>query len=65
MNKRLVGATVVGLRAPVFKEGDDLVTIASDTLLDYLAPDGRQGGRRGCACDYESVVARTQGNMFL
>lgn len=62
MNKRLVGATVVGLRAPVFKEGDDLVTIASDTLLDYLAQTGVKAEDRDVLAITESVVARTQGN---
>lgn len=59
---RLVGTTVTGLRAPIFKRGDDLVKIISDVCVDFLNGTGTKVGNKDVLAITESVVARTQGN---
>lgn len=60
--ERMVGTVVRGLRAPIFKEGDDVVEITVDTLLKAAESEGFSIGNNDVLTITESVVARAQGN---
>lgn len=62
MSIRLVGTIVTGLRAPIFKRGDDLVKMVSDTFTDFLDSTKVEVGSKDVLAITESVVARAQGN---
>lgn len=59
---KLTGTIVRGLIAPIFKEGDDLENIVSDTLLNFLEKERVEIGSKDILAITESVVARAQGN---
>lgn len=59
---RMVGTVVRGLRAPIFKEGDDIVKITVETLLKASESEGFDIGDNDVLTITESVVARAQGN---
>lgn len=59
---RLVGTVVRGLRTPIFKQGDDVVEMTTQILLDFLASEKAEIGHKDVLAITESVVARTQGN---
>jgi hypothetical protein len=59
---RTVGTQVRGLRAPIVKQGDDLVSIAADCLVRASQAEGFAIGNRDVLCVTESLVARAQGN---
>ena len=59
---RMVGTVVRGLRAPIFKEGDDVVEITVDTLLKAAKLEGFNIEDNDVLTITESVVARAQGN---
>lgn len=60
--ERMVGTVVRGLRAPIMKEGDDIVEIVVDTVLKASEAEGFSIKDRDIVAVTESVVARTQGN---
>lgn len=60
--KRTVGTVVRGLRAPIIKEGDDIVEIVVDTILDASKEEGFEVSDRDIIALTESIVARAQGN---
>ncbi len=60
--ERLTGTVIRGLRAPIFKEGDDVAKVASDTLLRFLEQEKVEIGKKDVLAITESVVARSQGN---
>ena len=60
--ERIVGTVVRGLRTPIFKEGDNIVDIAVDTVLKASEIEGFSINDRDIVTITESVVARTQGN---
>lgn len=62
MSGRLFGTVVTGLRAPIFKKGDDMVKGVSDTLSNFLKSAGMEPGTKDVLAVTESVVARAQGN---
>ena len=55
---RTIGTSVFGLRAPIVKQGDDLVQIIVDTVLN----SGLEIKDRDVLGITESIVARNQGN---
>lgn len=55
---RTIGTSVFGLRAPIVKQGDDLVQIVVDTVLN----SGLEIKDRDVLGITESIVARCQGN---
>src|SRR5665648_611609 len=59
---RMVGTVVRGLRAPIFKEGDDVVEITIDTLLKASELEEFSIKNNDVLTITESVVARAQGN---
>lgn len=61
--ERTVGTVVRGLRAPIIKEGDDIVEIVVDTLLNASEKEGFEIQDRDILTLTESIVARAQGNF--
>ena len=60
--KRAVGVVSFGLISPIIKQGDDIVHLATQTLLEASKTEGfkiKEGDILGIT---ESVVARAQGN---
>ena len=60
--ERIVGTVVRGLRAPILKEGDDIVDIVVDTVLKASQLEGFAINNKDIVTITESTVARTQGN---
>lgn len=60
--ERIVGTVAKGLRAPIMKEGDDIVEIVVDTVLKASEIDEFTINDKDIISITESVVARTQGN---
>lgn len=60
--KRTVGTVVRGLRAPIIKEGDDIVEIVVETILNSSKEEGYEINDRDIIALTESIVARAQGN---
>lgn len=61
--ERMVGTTVRGLRAPIIKEGDNIVDVAVDTLLKASQAEGYEIRDKDVVALTESIVARAQGNF--
>lgn len=59
---RYTGVTSRGIITPIFRQGDDLVTMVRDSLLAASENEGFQLHDRDVVCVTEAVVARTQGN---
>ena len=59
---RMFGTVVRGVRAPIFREGDDVVKGTVETVLNALKEGNVQPRDRDIVAITESVVARTQGN---
>ena len=59
---RTLGTVVRGVRAPIFREGDDVVAITADTVVNTLSEEGIQPRDKDIVAITESVVARCQGN---
>ena len=61
-NTRKVGTVSRGIRCPIFRKGDDLAAIVTETVLDAAASEGFELRDRDVISITESVVARVQGN---
>ncbi|NLY90120.1 MAG: F420-0--gamma-glutamyl ligase [Firmicutes bacterium] len=59
---RTVGVQVRGIRAPIVKEGDDLVQIVIDALWQAMGAEGFKLNDGDVIGITESLVARAQGN---
>ncbi len=59
---RMVGTVSRGLRAPIIREGDNLVEIVTNTVLEASADDGFKVRNRDVVAMTEAIVARAQGN---
>jgi len=59
---RTTGTQVYGIRAPIIKEGDDLVEIVVSSLQKFLQNEDRELEERDVVAVTESLVARAQGN---
>ena len=59
---RTLGTVVRGVRAPIFREGDNVVQITADTVLNALKDNGITARDGEIVAITESVVARCQGN---
>ena len=59
---RTLGTVVRGVRAPIFREGDDVVALTADTVANALSEEGIQPRDKDIVAITESVVARCQGN---
>ena len=60
--ERKVGTISRGIRCPIIREGDDLVKIACDSVLDAAKSEGFELRDRDVIALTESIVARAQGN---
>ena len=59
---RMLGTVSIGVRAPIIRQGDDLVKIVTDCILDAMKYDGLQPRNRDIVAMTEAIVARAQGN---
>lgn len=60
--ERITGTVARGLRAPIIRQGDNIVDIVVDTVLKASETDGMQINDKDIVAVTESVVARAQGN---
>ena len=61
-NERRVGTVSRGIRCPIFREGDDLAGIVTDSVLKAAESEGFELRDRDVISLTESIVARVQGN---
>ena len=59
---RMVGTVSRGLRAPIIRNGDDIVEIVTNSVLEASADDGFEIRDRDVVAMTEAIVARAQGN---
>ncbi|MCI8478832.1 MAG: F420-0--gamma-glutamyl ligase [Oscillospiraceae bacterium] len=59
---RMVGTVSRGIRAPIIRNGDDLVSIVTTSVLEAAAEDGFSIRDRDIIAMTEAIVARAQGN---
>ena len=59
---RMIGTVSMGVRAPIIREGDDLVKIVTDCILGAMKEDGLAPRDRDVLAMTEAIVARAQGN---
>lgn len=59
---RMVGTVSRGLRAPIIREGDNLVEIVTNSVLEASEDDGFKVRNRDVVAMTEAIVARAQGN---
>lgn len=60
--ERIIGTVSMGLRAPIIKEGDDLVTTVFDVVKKASDKGDIKLRDKDVVCVTESLVARSQGN---
>ena len=60
--ERKVGTISRGIRCPIIREGDDLVEITVNSVLEAAASEGYELRNRDVVALTESIVARSQGN---
>ncbi len=59
---RMLGTVSMGLRAPIIRQGDDLVEIVTRSIADAIKEDGLAPRDRDVVAMTEAIVARAQGN---
>ena len=59
---RMLGTVSMGVRAPIIREGDDLVDIVTGSILEAMKEDGLVPRNRDVVAMTEAIVARAQGN---
>ena len=59
---RMLGTVSMGVRAPIIRQGDNLVDIVTNCILDAQKFDGLQPRNRDIVAMTEAIVARAQGN---
>ncbi len=59
---RLVGTSTKGIRAPIIREGDDLVDFVVSAILEAKKAEGFSLHDKDVVCLTEAIVARSQGN---
>jgi F420-0:gamma-glutamyl ligase len=62
--ERKVGTVSRGIRAPIIREGDDLCSIAIESLLEASKSENFSFHDKDVICLTESIVARSQGNYL-
>ena len=60
--ERMVGTVVRGVRAPIIRQGDDLVKIVADSVIGAAESEGFSLRDKDVVAVTEAVVARSQGN---
>ena len=59
---RTIGTVSRGVRAPIIRQGDDIVEIVTNSVLEASADEGFKFNDRDIVAMTEAVVARAQGN---
>ena len=59
---RMIGTVSMGIRAPIIRQGDDLVEIVTGSILEAMKEDGLRPRDRDVVAMTEAIVARAQGN---
>ncbi len=59
---RMLGTVSMGVRAPIIRQGDDLVEIVTGSILEAMKEDGLTPRDRDVVGMTEAIVARAQGN---
>jgi len=59
---RMIGTVSRGVRAPIIKNGDDIVKIVTECILEASKDDGFKIQDRDIIAMTEAIVARAQGN---
>ncbi len=59
---RMFGTVSMGIRAPIIRQGDDLVQIVTGSILEAMKEDGLTPRDRDVVAMTEAIVARAQGN---
>ena len=59
---RMFGTVSMGLRAPIIRQGDDMVEIVTGCILEAMKEDGLAPRNRDIVAMTEAIVARAQGN---
>ena len=59
---RVYGTVSMGLRAPIIRQGDDLVEIVTGSVVEAMNEGGLVPRDRDIVCMTEAIVARAQGN---
>ena len=59
---RVYGTVSMGLRAPIIRQGDDLVNIVTGSVVEAMNVEGLIPRDRDVVCMTEAIVARAQGN---
>ena len=59
---RMLGTVSMGVRAPIIRQGDDLVEIVTGSILEAMKEDGLVPRDRDVVAMTEAIVARAQGN---
>ena len=59
---RMLGTVSMGVRAPIIRQGDDLVNIVTNSILEAMKEDGLTPRDRDVVAMTEAIVARSQGN---
>lgn len=58
----MAGTISRGIKAPIIRQGDDIVKIVADSVLAAATADGFQLQEKDVVCVTEAVVARADGN---
>ena len=58
----MAGTISRGIKAPIIREGDDIVKIVADSVQAAAEQDGFQLREKDVICVTEAVVARADGN---
>ena len=59
---RVYGTVSMGLRAPIIRQGDDMVEIVTGSVVEAMNKGGLIPRDRDVVCMTEAIVARAQGN---
>jgi len=59
---RMLGTVSMGIRAPIIRQGDNLVEIVTGSILEAMKEDGLTPRDRDVVAMTEAIVARAQGN---
>ena len=59
---RVYGTVSMGLRAPIIRQGDNLVDIVTGSIVEAMNVEGLIPRDRDVVCMTEAIVARAQGN---
>ena len=55
---RMLGTVSMGVRAPIIRQGDDLVQIVTGSIMEAMKEDGLQPRDRDIVAMTEAIVAR-------